>query len=200
MKRVGKRSREGLSIRQLGVLLEDELRFISHLLINLKADDLIMEDARCDALAWITRVQQDIASARQDRPRSSVSQGAQGSQVEVAWRGHPPALSFEGKWLVDALVAGTVKSVGSSFGIGLGASPPVPMLMVLISWPTSEVSLAQRIWAQLSLDSWVRLAGCSRWEAPANPYLAGAIGFRIDAWNEDPLDVDNNPFAQPDED
>ena len=37
-------------------------------------------------------------------------------------------------------------------------------------------------------------------EAPANPYLAGAIGFRIDAWNEDPLDVDNNPFAQPDED
>ena len=43
------------------------------------------------------------------------------------------------------------------------ASPPVPMLMVLISWPTSEVSLAQRIWAQLSLDSWVRLAGCSRW-------------------------------------
>ena len=36
-------------------------------------------------------------------------------------------------------------------------------------------------------------------EAPA-PYLAGAIGFRIDAWNEDPLDVDNNPFAQPDED
>ena len=79
--RVGKRPREGLSIRQLGVLLsEDELRFISHLLINLKADDLIMEDARCDALAWITRVQQDIASARQDRPRSSVSQGAQGSQ------------------------------------------------------------------------------------------------------------------------
>ena len=70
-----------LSIRQMGVLLsEDELRFISHLLINLKADDLIMEDARCDALAWITRVQQDIASARQDRPRSSVSQGAQGSQ------------------------------------------------------------------------------------------------------------------------
>ena len=47
--RVGKR--EGLSIRQLGVLSEDELRFISHLLINLKADDLIMEDARCDALA-----------------------------------------------------------------------------------------------------------------------------------------------------
>ena len=47
-----------MSIRQLGVLLsEDELRFISHLLINLKADDLIMEDARCDALAWITRVQ-----------------------------------------------------------------------------------------------------------------------------------------------
>ena len=70
-----------MSIRQLGVLLsEDELRFISHLLINLKADDLIMEDARCDALAWITRVQQDIASARQDRPRSSVPQGAQGSQ------------------------------------------------------------------------------------------------------------------------
>ena len=58
---------------------------------------------------------------------------------------------LEEKWLVDALVAGTVKSVGSSFGIGLGASPPVPMLMVLISWPTSEVSLAQRIWAQLSL-------------------------------------------------
>ena len=74
------------------------------------------------------------------------------------------------------------------------------MLMVLISWPTSEVSLAQRIWAQLSLDSWVRLAGCSRWGGSSNPYLAGAIGFRIDAWNEDPLDVDNNPFAQPDED
>ena len=74
------------------------------------------------------------------------------------------------------------------------------MLMVLISWPTSEVSLAQRIWAQLSLDSWVRLADAVGGEAPANPYLAGAIGFRIDAWNEDPLDVDNNPFAQPDED
>ena len=49
--RVGKRPREGLSIRQLVYFSEDELRFISHLLINLKADDLIMEDARCDALA-----------------------------------------------------------------------------------------------------------------------------------------------------
>ena len=167
--RVGKRPREGLSIRQLGVLLsEDELRFISHLLINLKADDLIMEDARCDALAWITRVQQDIASARQDRPRSSVSQGAQGSQKWPAGDTRRP-FHLEGKWLVDALVAGTVKSVGSSFGIGLGASPPVPMLMVLISWPTSEVSLAQRIWAQLSLDSWVRLAGCSRWGGSCQP-------------------------------
>ena len=68
----------GLSIRQMGVLLsEDEVLFISHLLISLKADDLVLEEARCDALAWITRVQQDIADARQDRPRSSVSPGAQ---------------------------------------------------------------------------------------------------------------------------
>ena len=45
----------GLSIRQMGVLLsEDEVLFISHLLISLKADDLVLEEARCDALAWIT--------------------------------------------------------------------------------------------------------------------------------------------------
>ena len=70
-----------MSIRQLGVLLsEDEVRFISHLLISLRADDLITEENRCDALAWITRVQQDLHRLRQDRPRSSVSQGAQGSQ------------------------------------------------------------------------------------------------------------------------
>ena len=55
----------GLSIRQMGVLLsEDEVLFISHLLISLKADDLVLEEARCDALAWITRVQQDIADAK----------------------------------------------------------------------------------------------------------------------------------------
>lgn len=65
--------------RPIGVLLsEDEVRFISHLLINLKADDLIMEDARCEALAWITRVQQDISAARQDPHRSSVSAGDAG--------------------------------------------------------------------------------------------------------------------------
>lgn len=65
--------------RPIGVLLsEDELRFISHLLINLKADDLIMEDARCDALAWITRVQLDIARTRQDSSQSSVSAGDAG--------------------------------------------------------------------------------------------------------------------------
>ena len=107
---------------------------------------------------------------------------------------------LEEKWLVDALVAGTVKSVGSSFGIGLGASPPVPMLMVLISGQLQKSAWRNAFGRNCHSDSWVRLAGCSRWEAPANPYLAGAIGFRIDAWNEDPLDVDNNPFAQPDED
>lgn len=28
----------------------------------------------------------------------------------------------------------------------------------------------------------------------------GVVGFRVDSWNEDPLDLDNSPFAQPDED
>ena len=74
------------------------------------------------------------------------------------------------------------------------------MLMVLISWPTSEVSLAQRIWAQLSLIRGYVWPDAVGGEAPANPYLAGAIGFRIDSWNEDPTDLTNNPFAQPDED
>ena len=62
------------AIRHLGVLLsEDEVVFIQHLLISLRADDLITEENRCDALAWITRVQQDLHRLRQDRPRSSVS-------------------------------------------------------------------------------------------------------------------------------
>lgn len=68
-----------MAIRQLGVLLSpDEVTFIQHLLISLKADDLILEDARCDALAWITRVQQDIARLRQDQEQSSVSAGDAG--------------------------------------------------------------------------------------------------------------------------
>lgn len=65
-----------LAIRHLGVLLsEDEVQFILHLLISLRADDLILEDARRDALAWITRVQQDLARLRQDQEQSSVSAG-----------------------------------------------------------------------------------------------------------------------------
>ncbi len=31
-------------------------------------------------------------------------------------------------------------------------------------------------------------------------FILGTIGFRIDSWNEDPLDPDNAPLAQPDED
>lgn len=51
-----------MAIRHLGVFLSaDELQFIAHLLINLKADDLIQEDARREALAWITRLQQDLS-------------------------------------------------------------------------------------------------------------------------------------------
>lgn len=58
----------------IGVLLsEDEVVFIQHLLISLRADDLILEDARRDALEWITRVQLDIARLRQDNHQSSVS-------------------------------------------------------------------------------------------------------------------------------
>ena len=113
-----------MSIRQLGVLLsEDELRFISHLLINLKADDLIMEDARCDALAWITRVSK--ISPLPDRTGRGLRSRKARRVVSRKWPAGDTRRPFhlEEKWLVDALVAGTVKSVGSSFGIGLGASP-----------------------------------------------------------------------------
>lgn len=68
------RRRELFVNTPIGVLLHpDEVRFIQHLLISLKADDLVLEEARCDALAWITRVQQDISGLRQDPHRSSVS-------------------------------------------------------------------------------------------------------------------------------
>ena len=97
-------------------------------------------------------------------------------------------------------MAGTVKSVGSSFGIGLGASPPVPMLMVLISGQLRSQPGATHLGATVTRIRGYVWPDAVGGEAPANPYLAGAIGFRIDAWNEDPLDVDNNPFAQPDED
>lgn len=34
----------------------------------------------------------------------------------------------------------------------------------------------------------------------ASAVVLGTFGFRIDSWNEDPLDVANSPTAQPDED
>lgn len=58
----------------IGVILTvDEVRFILSLLTQLKADDLISEDARCDALRWMTRLLVDLQACEQDRPRSSVS-------------------------------------------------------------------------------------------------------------------------------
>ena len=58
---------------------EDELRFISHLLINLKADDLIMEDARCDA--QLGSPESSKISPLPDRTgRGLRSRKAQGSQ------------------------------------------------------------------------------------------------------------------------
>lgn len=62
--------------RPIGVLISpDEVTHVMHLLINLKADDLLLEEIRCDALAWITRLKQDIDRLEQDQQGSSVSTG-----------------------------------------------------------------------------------------------------------------------------
>ena len=57
----------------------------------------------------------------------------------MAGGGHPATFHLEEKWLVDALVAGTVKSVGSSFGTrGFAASVDaygVDLLAALRSQP-----------------------------------------------------------------
>lgn len=37
-------------------------------------------------------------------------------------------------------------------------------------------------------------------DAGVPTFTRGVVGFRIDSWNEDPTDLTNNPFAQPDED
>ena len=107
---------------------------------------------------------------------------------------------LEEKWLVDALVAGTVKSVGSSFGIGLGASPPVPMLMVLISGQLQKSAWRNAFGRNCHSDSWVRLAGCSRWGGSRQPISpvpsasASTHGMKIHSMST------TTPFAQPDED
>lgn len=62
--------------RPIGVLISpDEVTHVMHLLINLRADDLLLEEIRCDALAWITRVKQDLDRLEQDQQGSSVSTG-----------------------------------------------------------------------------------------------------------------------------
>ena len=58
----------------IGVLLsEEEVTHIYHLLINLRADDLITEEQRYAALETMQRIFLDIRGLRQDRPWSSVS-------------------------------------------------------------------------------------------------------------------------------
>ena len=140
-----------MSIRQLGVLLsEDELRFISHLLINLKADDLIMEDARCDALAWITRVSK--ISPLPDRTGRGLRSRKARRVVSRKWPAGTPAGPFIGgkngsstpSWLAPS--SPSEVRLGSDSGLRLS-----PDAYGVDLWPTSEVSLAQRIWAQLSL-------------------------------------------------
>lgn len=65
----------------IGVFLsEDELVFVSHLLISLKADDLITEEQRCVALERVSSLLLDIRRLRQDPDRSSVSQRSARSQ------------------------------------------------------------------------------------------------------------------------
>ena len=120
----------------------------------------------------------------------------------MGWRGTPAGpFIWREKWLVDALVAGN-RQVRRKFvwdrTRGFASSPDaygVDLLANFRSQPgaTHLGATVTRIRGYVWPDA---VGG----EAPANPYLAGAIGFRIDAWNEDPLDVDNNPFAQPDED
>lgn len=65
----------------IGVLLsEDEVTHIYHLLINLRADDLITEEQRYAALEKIQRIFLDIRCMRQDYSQSSVSQQSVPSQ------------------------------------------------------------------------------------------------------------------------
>lgn len=66
-----------MAIRHLGVLLsEDEIKFIYHLLLRLRGDDLILEEARLDALETFERLFLDLYFMRQDNHQSSVSQGS----------------------------------------------------------------------------------------------------------------------------
>ena len=126
--------------------------FISHLLINLKADDLIMEDACCDALAWIT-----LSPARYRLCQTVTGRGLRSRKarrvVGRKWPAGTPAGPFI--WRENGsstpLVAGTVKSRRKFVWDrtrGFASSPDAYGVDLL---PTSEVSLAQRIWAQLSL-------------------------------------------------
>ena len=65
----------------IGVLLsEEEVTHIYHLLINLRADDLITEEQRYAALETMQRIFLDIRCLRQDNHQSSVSQRSVASQ------------------------------------------------------------------------------------------------------------------------
>ena len=147
----------------------------------------------------ITRVQQDIASARQDRPRSSAPpQGAQGSQKWPAGDTRRPFhLRENGSSTPSWLAPSSPSEVRLGSDRGFASSPDAYGVDLR---PTSEVSLAQRIWAQLSLDSGYVWPDAVGGEAPANPISpvpsasASTHGMKIHSMST------TTSFAQPDED